>query len=148
MNERTTHRHSGTAHPAALIPGCCIALLVGMAAGLVLLMLSAAFVYAQPDPSVLGQPLALLSLYLSALICGFAAAKLTRQGIVSGAVSGVLLILVKTALSFLPPLSGGGLSVPVSVLAHIGIAAAAVLGSLAGKERRPVPGKRTKKRLR
>lgn len=133
---------------SGLFAVCARSVLPALAIAVLLLFLSAAFAYAQADPGKLALPLALSSLFLSALSCGFIAARLSAGNPLSaGALSGTLFLLLITALSFLPAGSGGtGFAPLLSAAVHAAVIAAAVLGAILGRKRKRRSAARKKRR--
>jgi len=120
------------------------------AAGLVtLLLISCAAANASEDPGSMIRPLALACLYLSAMISGFAAVRLSGDGILSGMLSGSVTALLMLLLSCLP-LPGSGFLFPYTLLLTACVIPAGCAGALIGRKRqkRKSPAKKNYKRKR
>ena len=81
-------KHSIKSGPAGALRPCALSLPISLAAAMILLLLSAAIAYAQPDPATLARPLSVVCLYLSALLCGILSAKRSDTPILSGVIGG------------------------------------------------------------
>lgn len=110
---------------------CAAALAATISMGLLLLLLSACIAYAQPDPSVLSRPLALLSLYSSVLIGGFIAAKDNQRPFLSALICGSGTVLVLMLLSLIPGGKGASTPSPLLMLGmYAGVVAVAAVGAV------------------
>lgn len=116
-------------HAGALRP-CALSLPISLAAAMILLLLSAAIAYAQPDPATLARPLSVVCLYLSALLCGILSAKRSDTPILSGVIGGGGMVLVLLLLSLLPySASPSALSPLTAILMHVGVIAVSAGGA-------------------
>jgi len=136
--------------PANSIQGILLqyikSLLIGAASALLLLMAGAAAAYSTADPTKLLQPLGLASLYLSAAVCGFCAARQSETPLLAGFPAGLLYMLLITALSFIPlDTLRNTVSVIYDLLLHAGIIAASVTGAWIGRKRMAKPSAKHKK---
>lgn len=119
---------------------CAAALAATITMGLLLLLFSACIAYAQPDPSVLSRPLALLSLYSSVLIGGFIAAKDNQRPFLSALICGSGTVLVLMLLSLIPCGKSASTPSPLLMLGmYAGVVAVAAVGAV-------ISIKKTKKR--
>lgn len=114
------------------LPYCCVvALAATISIGLLLLLLSACIAYAQPDPSVLSRPLALLSLYSSVLIGGFIAAKGSQRPFLSAMICGSGTVLALMLLSLIPGGKSASTPSPLFILGmYAGVIAVAAVGAV------------------
>lgn len=96
---RSTSTDSGVGN---LIQSALFGALIGLLSATLLLFAATAVCYATADPAALATPSALISLYLSALIGGFAALRRHRSlALACGSLCGMFLMLVFLALSLL-----------------------------------------------
>ena len=110
---------------------CVVALAATISMGLLLLLLSACIAYAQPDPSVLSRPLALLSLYSSVLIGGFIAAKGSQRPFLSAMICGSGTVLALMLLSLIPGGKSSSTPSPLFILGmYAGVVAVAAVGAV------------------
>ncbi len=110
---------------------CVVALAATISIGLLLLLLSACIAYAQPDPSVLSRPLALLSLYSSVLIGGFIAAKGSQRPFLSAMICGSGTVLALMLLSLIPGGKSASTPSPLFILGmYAGVVAVAAVGAV------------------
>jgi len=105
-----------------------------LGSALVLLLISCSFLVLSPNPSALIFPIALAILYGSGIIGGFASVRLTKDGVLSGALSGVIAALFLMAVSFLP-LYPSGVDIVTSVLCSLLLIPAFAVGSVIGHKR-------------
>lgn len=113
---------------------CRCAVMVGviLSIGLLLLLLSAAIAYAQPDPAILAKPLALLSIYLSVFIGGTLVGNDPERPILASLLCSGGVILALMCLSLIPyGKSGSSLSPLLAVGMYAGVCAIAVMGAFA-----------------
>ena len=112
--------------------------LIGMggaiATGLILITVSAAVAYANPDPAAFVPALSLVSLLISMFFCGFITSKSVKEapltcGVVSGGMTTLLTILFGMALRGIPTVGYGFWQ---SVALHTAAVAFSVLGAFAG----------------
>lgn len=100
-----------------------------------LLLLVCAIAYSTEDPDSLIFPLSLCALYLSAIVGGIVAVRLSGDGVLSGFISGLITIVLIRLMALLPlPVSDTELS--VSILCNIMILPASVIGSVIGHKRK------------
>ncbi len=105
------------------------------ASAVILLLLFSLIAYNSADPDSLILPLSLCALYLSAVIGGFAAVRLSGDGIMSGLLSGLITIVLIRLLALLPfPNSYTELS--LSILYTLLVFPASVVGSILGHKRK------------
>ena len=102
--------------------------------GLILITLSAAVAYANPDPAAFVPSLSLVSLLISMFACGFIASKAVKEapltcGVVSGGMTTLLTILLGMILR---GISSVGYGFWQSVALHTAAVAFSVLGAFAG----------------
>ena len=117
-----------------LFLSCLMSQIVWFVSAVILLLLFCAISNSMSDPESVSMPLSLCALYLSAIIGGVGAVKLSGDGILSGLVSGVIsagIILLLSAL----PLPSSGLSTVNSIILLLLVIPASVIGSFIGKKR-------------
>jgi len=113
----------------------------------VLLTAIAACISAQHDPAAFILPGALLILYLTSLSGGILSARLWDSFLWAGFVSGTVLFLLTTLLSFLPMnVAGSGLSAPAAILLRSLAIPAAVFGAWVSRKRAKHSPKHKKRR--
>ncbi|MBE6549834.1 MAG: TIGR04086 family membrane protein [Ruminococcaceae bacterium] len=110
---------------------------IGIASAFVLMTAGAFICYSSGDPNTFVDTVALISLYLSSLVCGFAAVKRNRSSaLFCGTLSGILMMLFFIICSlFLGAKSEAAFKFPVSILLRVAIVAASVFGGYAGLKR-------------
>ena len=107
---------------------------IGIASALVLMMIGAFICYSSGDPNAFVDTVALVSLYMSSLVCGFAAVKKNRSSaLFCGTLSGIFMMLffVICSLFFDSDLQAA-FKFPISILLRVGIIAASILGGYVG----------------
>ena len=114
----------------------------GLSAVLLLLVFCAVACSAE-DPDRITGPLSLCALYVSSIVGGVAAVRLSGDGLVSGVLSGVFTVFLVWGLSFLP-LPTAGNEISQSLLGLFMIIPAAAVGSVLGHKRTGNPGMKTK----
>ncbi len=120
---------------------------VWLISAVVLLLIFCTAAYSMEDPDSVLFPLSLCALYLSSVVGGIAAVRLSGDGLISGLLSGVMTILLIILLSFLPfpvfctdkMISAGYLSM---------ILPASVIGAVLGHKRKEKPKMKHKKAIR
>ena len=143
------HSRTQSSDVSSLFAALCLrSVLPALGIAALLLLAAAAIVYAQPDPGRAALPAALAALYVSALLCGFFAARNVRQSpLATGAAAGGLFLLLITLLSLLPRVDGGtGFSPLLSAAAHAAVLLAALCGALLGGRRKTTSAARKKRR--
>lgn len=129
MTKRSVKR-SHSMMPSSLFYRCTLALGITLCVGMLLLLLSTAIAYAQPDPATLAKPLSLVSLYTSVLLGGYIAAKGAERPYISGAICGIGMALCLMLISFIPwGRSDSMLSPLIIATMHAGVVAASVVGA-------------------
>ena len=124
--------------PRGFFVSCLLALLVWLITLVILLPLFCLIVSSTADPDAVLVPLSLCALYLSALACGIGAVRLTDDGVLSGAVSGLFLFLLLLLLSSLPlPPTSFDLARGTLYLALV--IPVSVVGSVIGRKRAKKP---------
>lgn len=109
--------------------------LVWIISAVLLLLIVCAIAFSTEDPDNLIFPLSLCALYLSAVIGGIVAVRLSGDGILSGFISGLITIVLIRLLSLLPiPVSDTELS--VSILCTVMVLPAYLVGSVIGHKRK------------
>ena len=112
---------------------------------LVLLLVAALADYLTDDPGGNARTFGLAALYLSALIGGVLVSGSDLPFYISGLIPGSVYLLLLTVIALgLPDTFSSGDSFPVSLLLHLAVVAAFVLGSLFGNIRKNKP--KTKRR--
>ncbi len=128
---------------------CAYTLLTALVAALILLLTSAIFTYVQADPTRIALPFALGALYLSSLVGGVAAARLSDAPYSAASLAGAVYMLITLALSVFPLGEAFcNFSFFVNLLARVAIIAASVLGAFLGRKRKKRPTAHHKKRRR
>ncbi len=118
-----------------LLSACLLSQCVWFISALVLLLVLCAVAYSTRDPDAITEPLSMCALYLSAVIGGVAAVKLSGDGIVSGLISGGITAVLVLLLSCLP-LPASGFDLTHSVIFTALVVPASALGALIGRRRR------------
>ena len=126
---RRSVKHTHSTPSMGLPYRCAISAASTLCIGLVLLLLSTALAYAQADPAVLARPLALASLYVSAIIGGYISAKNTDRPLACAAICGAGTMVLLMLLSFIP---FGKSDISPSPLLTLGMYAGVAAASLAG----------------
>jgi len=114
-------------------------------AAVLLLLVFCAVACSTADPDSITFPLSLCALYLSAVIGGIAAVRLSGDGLMSGLLSGIFTALLVGLLSLLP-LPDSGTEFPMSLLYTALVIPASVVGSAVGHRRKEKPGKKFKRK--
>ena len=110
---------------------------IGIAAVFALMTIGAFICYSSGDPNSLIDIVAIVSVYLSSLACGFAAVKKNRSSaLLCGSLSGVFMMLFFIICSiFFGSNAESEFKFPVSILLRVAIIAVAVLGGYMGLKR-------------
>ncbi len=147
---RHTAKKNIPSGPLGVLRACTLSLPISLAAAMILLILSAAIAYAQPDPATLARPLSMVSLYASALLCGMISAKKSEKPLLSGVIGGIGMVLILFLLSLIPLGSGPSAISPFpAILMHLGVIASSALGAcIAMKKPKKHAMRRGKKRRR
>lgn len=128
-----TMKHSAEKEKGILI-SCLMSQLVWLGSAIVLLLLLCAAAYLTDDPDAVTFPLSLCALYLSAIIGGAAAVRFSGDGIMSGALSGLITSLIVFMLSALP-LPDSSFTLPLSLAYTALVIPASVIGSVIGRRK-------------
>ncbi len=126
---------------------CVKAQLAVLITGLVLLLVFCAIAASMEDPDSVLRPLSLSALFLSAFAGGFAAVRLSRDGVVSGICSGAVTVALFFLLSLLP-LPDSDATLSGNLLLYLCMIASAAAGSVIGKRRNANKGYKTKAKKR
>lgn len=118
---------------------------VWVLSALLLLLVFCTAAYFTEDPDSIIFPLSLCALYLSAMIGGIAAVRLSGDGIVSGLLSGIVTALLLWLFSLLP-LPEAGIEIPNALIYSLMVIPASVVGAALGHRRKTKPGMKTKLR--
>lgn len=108
-----------------------------------LLLVFCTIAYSTDDPDSITFPLSLCALYLSAVIGGIAAVRLSGDGIMSGLLSGLITMALIWLLTLLP-LPESNVELPMSLLYTALVIPSSVVGSALGHKRKEKPGMKTK----
>lgn len=109
------------------------ALCVTLAVALVLLIVLCIIAYSNPDPDMLASSFAYVALFLSALIGGITAAKINgRAGLLSGATTGLLLLIVLFIASLFAGSSESDASFGLALAFYVGVILTCALGGFIG----------------
>lgn len=124
---------------------CLIAQIAWAVSTLVLLLIMCAVAYSTADPDSITIPLSLCALYLSSLIGGIFAVRLSDDGIASGCLSGLITSAIVFCLSALP-LPSSGFNLIQSFILIALIVPASILGAVIGhkKDKKPKKIKRSR----
>lgn len=117
-----------------LLLSCLSSQIFWFISALVLLLLFCGIAYSTADPAAVTTPLSLCALYLSAMIGGIAAVRLSGDGIASGALSGLFTALLVFVISALP-LPDSSFVMPQSIIYTVLIIPASILGAVIGHKR-------------
>lgn len=132
QKDSLAHAKGGVGIAAA----CLRAQLAVFLSGLVLLLIFCAIAASMEDPDTVIRPLSLSALFLSALCGGFYAVRLSRDGVVSGLVSGCMTAVLVLLLSLLPlPDSEAVLQTNIPV--YLSVLGSSAAGAMIGKRRKP-----------
>ena len=149
MIARSNRMHGASAPPLRTPLAVVRALAAGTAAALLLLLLSTVIAYAQPDPGAAVLPLALVSLYLSAAVCGCTAGRASEHPVITGALAGASACLILFLLSLLFCADGASVfSAGLRILLYACLIPAAAAGAYIGRRRQKHPHHSIKKRRR
>ncbi len=103
-----------------------------------LLLVFCTIAYSTDDPDSITLPLSLCALYLSAIIGGIAAVRLSGDGILSGLLAGTITAVLVYLLSLLP-LPESHVELPMSLLYTVLVIPASAVGSALGHKRKEKP---------
>lgn len=117
-----------------LLLSCLFSQIAWLASAVLLLLIFCAVAYSTSDPASITAPLSLCALYLSSLIGGVAAVRLSGDGIASGALSGLITAVLVFVLSALP-LPESSFDLPQSLIFTALVIPASVLGAVIGHRR-------------
>lgn len=149
MNESPRRRGKNAVKTLPIPLSCGYALLFGILSAIVLLLIATAITYAQADPIRFAAPAALAALYLAVALTGAVSARSSETPLLAGALCGAAWLVIVLLLSLIAGGHGGcGLGTISSIIAHVGIPVAAVLGALIGKRQTKRPASHHKKRRR
>lgn len=132
------HTHD---QPRPFFLSCILSQIAWLLSVLLLLLIFSAAAASMVDPDSVLVPFSLCTLYLSALIGGIAAVRLSGDGIASGAVSGCITMLLVFGFSLLP-LETSPFSFPHSLCLTACTVPASVLGAVIGHKRKQNPAKK------
>ncbi len=118
-----------------LLSACLLAQGVWLVSALVLLLILCATAYSTRDPDAITEPLSMCALYLSSIIGGVAAVRMSGDGIVSGLISGGITALLVMLLSCLP-LPASGFDLTHSLIFTSLVIPASAVGALVGRRQR------------
>ncbi len=110
---------------------------IGIASAFVLMIAGTFICYSAGDPNAFVDTAALVSLYMSSLVCGFSAVKKNRSSaLLCGTLSGIFMMLFFALCSlFFGADLEAAFDFPLSVLLRVAIIAASVLGGYVGLQR-------------
>ncbi len=114
----------------------------------ILLLVFCAIAYSTANPDSVTLPLSLCALYLSAILGGIAAVRLSGDGIMSGLLTGIFSAGLLFLFSLLPLPVASSLEVPMSFLYNALIIPAAVIGAILGHKRKGKPPARKAKMMK
>lgn len=142
---KRTENTEETSLLGAVLKGSLWGLLCSVICGILLVTLTAAVAYANPDPTALIAPLGLVALMPSMFIGGFVTSKGCKEApLLCGIISGGMMTLVTMLLGvILRDLPSSGYAFWQSALLHGAAILFSILGAFAGNvKKRPKPGKR------
>ncbi|NLK38664.1 MAG: TIGR04086 family membrane protein [Clostridiales bacterium] len=117
----------------SILRSALYALCVTLTVAIVLLVVLSIIAYNNPDPDALVAPFAYGTLFLSALIGGIAAAKINRSaGLLSGATTGLLLLVVLFIASLFTGNSETNNSFGVTLAFYVGVILVCAIGGIIG----------------
>lgn len=120
----------------SLLRSAVYALCIALACAMILLIVLSIIAYSNPDPDVLISPFSYSALFASALIGGIACAKINgRSGLLSGAMSGLLLLIVLFAASLFTGSDDSDMSFGITLAFYAGVILASVIGGLLGSRK-------------
>ncbi len=122
----------------SLLPSCLLAQIYWLVSALLLLLLFCCIANAMEDPDSILKPLGLCALYLSAVMSGIGAVRLSGAGPISGALSGLFTALLVFLLSAFP-FPDGGFSSIQSLFLTLAVIPFSVLGAVLGQRKRKKP---------
>ena len=128
------------------LTSCLLAQLFFMGIALVLLLVSCAIIVSFDDPDKVIKPVTLAILYLSALMGGITADRLSGDGVASGAVSGIISSVIVLLLSFIP-FPASVFDATTSIICVLLMIPSSVLGSVLGRKKSKKPNSFKKKKL-
>ena len=128
------------------LTSCLLAQLFFMGIALVLLLVSCAIIVSFDDPDKVIKPVTLAILYLSALMGGISAVRLSGDGVASGAVSGIISSVIVLLLSFIP-FPASVFDATTSIICVLLMIPSSVLGSVLGRKKSKKPNSFKKKKL-
>ena len=113
---------------------CLYSVVLSVSVAFLFILIASAIIIKAPDPIAAIKPTALISLYLSALICGFISKKSSSlPSALIGVTSGLSLTLIVMTVSFFLPNSAQASFLPgTKALLFILIFPTAIIGSLLG----------------
>ena len=118
----------------SILVSCLIAQIYWICSGIALLLILCGVAVALDDPDKIVTPLCLAALYISSLIGGIAAVKVSGDGIASGALSGIFTAIIVMLLSFIP-FPASGFDTTTSLLCSLLVIPASVLGAILGHKK-------------
>ena len=147
----TSNRHRGDRMPRSpflrILRASGLGIFAGSAVSALILLIGAFAVSQTEDPGMLLQPIAILSLGFSSVICGFVTVRsATGTSFPVYAVSACLWILLCTLFSMLLPSGVGGFSSVYSALLRLLQVLFVLLGAFIGKNRPRSVNRRGRKR--
>lgn len=117
-----------------LLLSCLLSQIAWLASAVILLLIFCAAAYSTANPSAITAPMSLCALYLSSIIGGIAAVRLSGDGIASGALSGLITAALVFLLSALP-LPDSVFALPQSLIFTSLVIPASILGAVIGHKR-------------
>ncbi len=136
-------RRSGIGLAAACVKAQAVVLLTGLA----LLLVFCAIAASMEDPDSVLRPLSLCALFLSTFAGGFAAVRMSGDGVMSGICAGAVSVVLVLLLSLLP-FADSEAEFSGNLLMYLCMIASSAAGAMIGKRRKPnkSPMARAKKR--
>lgn len=121
-----------------MVKNSVISVVIGMIVSIALLIVFALVSYSNPDPDKLVFPLALIALYVGAVVAGIITAKRNGEKILfGGLITGLVYLLMIFMLSLIPEELEfvSKISGLYSVIAHAALIFAAIAGSFFGRKK-------------
>ncbi len=136
MNASHRRKSKGNTEPYPLMIACGRALLFGIGAAAIFLLLAAALAYSMDDPIRAAPTSSLAALYLALTVTGVIAARSSDTPLTAAAITGGLALSLVLLLSLIAGTGGGcGFSAVGNLFAYAGIPLVCTGGALIGKKR-------------
>jgi len=127
--------------PRPMLQSVLLSQIAWFASAVLLLTVFSVIALSMDDPDSVITPLGLCALYISSAVGGIFAVRLSGDGILSGALSGLITAGLVFLISVLP-LHNSAFSLPSSLIPLAMIVPASVIGSVIGHKRTKNPAKK------